>query len=722
MSHRVQLRARSNQHFVYSGRSVLVTNLDGLVTGCGIEGFYAENTRVLNRFVLSAGGQALTAIAASPIGGSRLLGYYEARAGDGIPKEAIYLTLDWRIEEGLRLAIRVENYSIGEPGRFDLAIQLDGDFADADEAERGTREQQAEVERRWDETRRELWFRYRHPKLDRAARIQVSRAPGEARFLDGRLVFNLAIESRGSAELELQVQPFHDGWPGVPEQAPVAPIRERLRAEIPKLVTTNDHVARAWRTATEDLASMPLGHPAGPAAPMAGIPLYQQFFGRDTLTTAWQALPAMPSMMRDTLIANAALQGSKFDDWLDEEPGKLIHQATLGPLAALGITPYRRYYGDYATPPDFLIMLGQYLAWTGDLPTVRKLLPAARRVVDWIERYGDLDGDGLIEYLSRSPKGSKHQGWKDADDAIVDEKGAMIEPPIATCELQAYLYVGLQQAALAFFAAGDRAYSLELLAKARRLRRRVDEAFWMQDQDFYAMALGPDKRPVRSISSNPGHLLAAGIVPREKAAMVARRLLNPDMFSGWGIRTLSAAHPAYNPFSYHRGSVWPVENGTIALGFARYGLWDELHKLAEGIFALTALFQEGRLPESIAGLPCDEKHPHPGIYLRSCEPQSWSASMIVVLIQSLLGMWAVAPLRLLLVDPHLPDWLPDLRLEGIHVGEATVDLEAHRQLDGSTSFRAQTSGSLRVMRQPPPQAVSASLRGRAAAALRSLIS
>ena len=467
---------------------------------------------------------------------------------------------------------------------------------------------------------------------------------------------------------------------------------------------------------------MALGHPAGPAAPMAGIPLYQQFFGRDALTTAWQALLALPSMMRDTLTANAALQGEAIDDWLDEEPGKLIHQATLGPLAALGITPYRRYYGDYATPPDFLIMLGQYLAWSGDLQTVRQLLAAARRVLHWIDRYGDLDGDGLIEYLSRSPKGSKNQGWKDAEDAIVDEGGALVEPPIATSELQAYLYAGFQQAALAFFQAGDRGYALELLGRARRLRRQVNEAFWMDEQGFYAMALGPDKRPIGSVSSNPGHLLAAGVVPRARAAAVARRLLQPDMFSGWGIRTLSASHPAYNPFSYHRGSVWPVENGTIALGFARYGLWDEVHTLAEGLFAASELFQEGRLPESIAGLPRDEAHPHPGLYPRSCQPQSWSASMIVILVQSLLGMWAIAPLRLLLVDPHLPPWLPDLRLEGIHVGSSTVDLEVGRARDGSSWFSASSRGGVRVLRQPPPQSISAGLTTRALTAIRSLIS
>jgi glycogen debranching enzyme len=269
------------------------------------------------------------------------------------------------------------------------------------------------------------------------------------------------------------------------------------------------------------------------------------------------------------------------DDWRDEEPGKLIHQTTRSPLAEAGLNNNLRNYGDYATAPDFLIMLGQYLSWTDDTATVRKLLPTARRVVEWIERYGDLDDDGLVEYRTRSPKGIKNQGWKDADDAIVDEEARIIEPPIATVELQAYVYAGLQQAAIAFaVAGGDRGYALELVRKARGLKKRINDRFWMPDRDFYAMALGPDKRPVTSISSNPAHLLACGVVPRARAVAVARRLMEPDLFSGWGIRTLSSDHPAYNPFSYHRGSVWPVENGTAAIGLARYGFRDDLHRLA----------------------------------------------------------------------------------------------------------------------------------------------
>ena len=230
-------------------------------------------------------------------------------------------------------------------------------------------------------------------------------------------------------------------------------------------------------------------------------------------------------------------------------------------------------------------MLGQYLAWTGDRQTVRDLLPAARDALDWCDRYGDIDGDGFLEYDTRSSGGVKNQGWKDSGDAIVDADGEIVPNPIATSELQAYWYAGLQQAGLAFAAVGDVGQGARLIRKARDLKLRFNEAFWIEDLGAYALGLDPEKRQIRSIGSNDGHLLAAGIVPPARGRQVARRLMEPDLFSGWGIRTLSSDHPAYNPFSYHRGSVWPVEQGTIAFGLARYGCWDELHRLAEGVFA-----------------------------------------------------------------------------------------------------------------------------------------
>jgi glycogen debranching enzyme len=400
----------------------------------------------------------------------------------------------------------------------------------------------------------------------------------------------------------------------------------------------------------------------------------------------------------------------------------MIHQARWGPLSLLDVDPFRRYYGDYATVPDFLVMLGQYLTWTNDRATVRELLPAARRALDWLGRYADLDGDGFIEYRTRSRKGVKHQGWKDSGDAIVDEHGAQVEPPIATSELQAYWYAALGQAAVCFLACGDVGKALELRSQAQSLKRRFNDRFWMEDEGFYAMALGPDKQQVRSISSNTGHLLAAGIVPHDRAQRVARRLMEPDMFSGWAIRTLSSNHPAYNPFSYHRGSVWPVENGTFAFGFARYGCWEELERLARGVFDATDLFVSNRLPEVLGGITRDDLHPHPGIYPETHEPQAWSASMIVMLVQALLGIYPLAPAGLLLVDPHLPSWLPDLRLSNVRVGGARVDIEFRRTNTGATRYRVHPlEGHLLVLRQPVADGPDATMSRRLSAAARSIV-
>jgi glycogen debranching enzyme len=728
MTHRIELRARPGQHFTYSGRSLLVTNIEGAVTAHGTEGFYADETRLLVRDEITADGEPLKSVAASPAGGDAYLAYAEVPQSPTIPAQAIYIEVARRVDDGMREEIRIENRHVRETACFNLSVHLAADFADLTEATQGRRQQTGDVEANWDHDRQEVVFRYGHPNLDRAVAVQVDHSPVPARWESGSLIIRIELPARQQADVRLLVEPIFDGARrSAPRQVFGGPdtrldrVRRQLRSQAPVLTTTNPTVARSWQTAIDDLASLPLGLDPGPAAPIAGIPIYQQLFGRDMLTIAWQALLAMPTMMRDALRLNAAWQGTVIDDWLDEEPGKMIHQARWGPLSLLDINPLRRYYGDYATAPDFLIMLGQYLSWTNDLATVREMLPAARKAIHWLEHYGDLDRDGFIEYVTRSEKGVKNQGWKDSDDAIVDERGEIIENPIAASELQAYWYAGLELGAAAFFAAGDRAYAVELLRKARSLKARFDKAFWMEDEGFYALALGPDKRQVRSITSNAGHLLAAGIVPVEKGARVAQRLMASDMFSGWGIRTLSSDNPAYNPFSYHLGSVWPVENGTIALGFARYGCWAELHQLAEGVFASTELFSGNRLPEAIGGYPREPQHPHPGIYPESNAPQGWSASMIVLLVQALLGMRPVAPLGLLLLDPCLPTWLPDLRLENVRVGQSSLDIEFTRRKDGSTRYRVtRRSGRIRVLRQPVPQGPNASIENRVRAALGSL--
>lgn len=703
MSQVRDLRVRPDLLYVASGWSTLVTDVHGRITGNDPQGFYVDNTRVLSVERVTVDGAEPVAFSTANVGAHAQLSYAELGDGEALPSRAAYLLLERFVGDGLRTRLLVQSFA-DQPLRLEVCVELAADFADVDDAESGDRQIKGDVDAHWDGAAQELLLRFRHGELDRAVAVHVD-APAPVRYADRALVTDLAVPARATATVELTVEPIFDGVrrvappPTYDEPDDTAGrARTELGRELTRLRSTNLDVAAAWQTAVTDLATLPLGEPPGPAAPIAGLPLYQQVFGRDTLTVSWQALLAGPTMLRDSLRLNAEWVGRRIDDRHDEEPGKLLHQARRGPTSVLGLNPFTAYYGDWATPPDFLVFLGQYYAWTADLDTVRSLLPVARQVVDWLDRYGDPDRDGFLDYRQRADKGVKNQGWKDSDTAIVDEHGTVVDNPIAASELQGYWYAALRHGALAFAAAGDRAFAASLVRRAARLRRRFDARFWMPEHGCYAMALGPDGRQVRSVNSNDGHLLAAGIVPVRKAAAVAARLMAPDMFSGWGVRTLSADHPAYNPFSYHRGSVWPVESGTIGLGLARYGRWGELHRLAEATFSAAALFEGHRLPEVLSGLPRDDAHPHPGIYPRSCSPQAWSASAVVLLVQCLLGFRAAAPVRTVLLDPHLPDWLPDVTLEGVQVGGATFDLTVRRRR-GRTVVRTR-GDRVAVVRQP----------------------
>ncbi|MFE9657208.1 glycogen debranching N-terminal domain-containing protein [Micromonospora sp. NPDC006431] len=710
------LRVRPDLLYVASGWSTLVTDVRCRVTGTDPQGFFARNTRVLSVEQVTVDGREPIPFSAANVLGSSQLSYAALGDGEELPSRAAYLLTERFVGAGLRTRLTVVSYA-QQPLRLALAIRVEADFADSVEAETGRRLQTGDVGADWDAAAQELRLTYLRDDIDRAVAVAV-RADTPVRYADGAFAVEVEVSPRGAARVDLIVEPIFDGarlpappasFTGATDTA--ARARGLLVSEFAGLTSSNFDVTAAWRNAVEELAVLPLGEPAGPTAPMAGLPMYQEIFGRDTMTASWQALLAGPTMLADSLRLNAQHLGQRFDDWRDEEPGKPLHEARRGPVSVLGLDPYTAYYGDWSTAPDFLVFLGQYLAWTGDLDTVRDLLPTARQALNWIERYGDPDGDGFLEYHHRSRRGLKNQGWKDSDTAIVDEDGQVVPNPIATSELQGYWYAALRHAAVVFTVTGHPARGAALLARARALRRRFHDAYWLPDRGCYAMALGPDRRPVRSTNSNDGHLLTTGIVPARAATRVVDRLFAPDMFSGWGVRTLSAEHPAYNPFSYHRGSVWPVEAGTIGLGLARYGCWEHLHRLAEGMFAAAALFEEHRLPEALSGLPRDANHPHPGVYPNSCAPQAWSASAIVALVQALLALRPVAPLRAIIVDPHLPEWLPDLRLEGVQVGGATVDLTVRRRRGGRTSISAR-GDRLAVIRRPPRQAVSR--RGRRA--------
>jgi glycogen debranching enzyme len=384
----------------------------------------------------------------------------------------------------------------------------------------------------------------------------------------------------------------------------------------------------------------------------------------------------------------------------------MLHESHTGPLSALEYVPHGRSYGSITTSPFYPFVVASLWHWTGDPGVVAPFVEPALRALRWRDAHVRTPR-GFYAYETRSSQGVKNQGWKDSGDAIVDVDGRDVAPPIATAEEQAFVYTGKLFFAELLWWLGRKDEASRLRHEAGELKARFNETFWMEDEGFLAMAVDGRDRPVRSIGSNAGHCLAAGIVDEAHASAVADRLMAPDLFSGWGVRTLSSAHPTYNPYSYHRGSVWPVEQGPFALGFMRYGLHAHVARLAAAVFDAAALFDFHRLPEVFSGHAKDDEHPFPAIYPGANSPQAWSASTLFTIVQALLGLYPYAPLHTLVVDPHLPEWLPELVLRNLRLGDASIDL-AFRRDGARTRFEVlRREGKVHVLHQPSPWSVSA---------------
>jgi glycogen debranching enzyme len=392
------------------------------------------------------------------------------------------------------------------------------------------------------------------------------------------------------------------------------------------------------------------------------------------------------------------------------------------PLSVLNYDPHARYYGGVTGAIYFGVALSGLWHWTGDKDLVRPLVGTALRGLQWADRYGDLDGDGFCEYLTRSEQGEKNQGWKDSGDAIVHEDGTQVADPLGTCEMQAFIYASKLHLSELLWWLDEVDLGKQLFQQAQELRKRFNEAFWMEDKGYIAMGLDSHKRQIRSIASDAGHCLASGIVDEALVERVARRMMAADMFSGWGVRTLSAEHPAFNPYAYHRGTVWPVENAVFVLGFARYGLHDLMHRLSGAQFETASLFDYCRLPEVFAGHQRDQKHPFPALYPKANWPQAWSASAVFTHLQALLGVYPYAPLKTLLLDPHLPEWLPEITLHNLHVGNAVVSIRFFRQADGRSDYEIlEQRGTLHVLRQASPWSLTTGWGERIRDAIESLL-
>jgi glycogen debranching enzyme len=411
----------------------------------------------------------------------------------------------------------------------------------------------------------------------------------------------------------------------------------------------------------------------------AGIPWFATIFGRDSLIAGYQTLLLHPHLAQETLRFLARHQGTQRDDWRDEEPGKILHELREGEMTRAGEMPHSPYYGSVDATPLFLIVLDETYNWTGDDALLQELLPAARRAMAWIEQYGDADGDGFVEYLRRSPQGLANQGWKDSWDAYLQADGGLPEPPIALCEVQGYCYDARYRLARLLRAVGDAAGADRLRRQATELAHRFERVFWMSDRGGYAAALDARKQPQRVLASNMGHLLWSRIIGRERARQITRRLMSEDLFSGWGVRTLAASEPTFNPLSYHRGSVWPHDNSLIAQGFAFYDFKQALLRMLTGLFQAASYFRDRRLPELFVGVQRGA-FDQPVNYPVSCSPQAWASGAWFLLLTAALGLRPNAGRReLRIVNPTLPEWLSWLRLHRLRIGDALVSLEFSRR-------------------------------------------
>ncbi len=430
----------------------------------------------------------------------------------------------------------------------------------------------------------------------------------------------------------------------------------------------------------------------------AGVPWFATLFGRDSIITALQILPFMPDVARRTLRVLADWQAREEDPERDMEPGKILHELRVGEMARTGELPHRPYYGSVDATPLWLILLEETFRWTGDLDLVRALWPNALAALQWIDTYGDRDGDGFVEYGRRTPSGLLNQGWKDSGDAIRHRDGSLAQAPMALVEIQGYVYdAKLRMASLAR-RLDDEPLANRLASEAVALRSRFDQAFWMEDRSFYAIALDADKRQVGTLTSNPGHCLWSGIVPDGRVDAVVDQLLDPALDAGWGIRTYASGQPGFNPVGYHTGTIWPHDNSIIAAGMKRAGRHDAADRIASRMFEAAQHSPDFRLPELFCGFDrgtADLPVPYPV----ACSPQAWSAATPLFLLQTMLGMRANAADGILELDrPHLPAWLGKVTVHDLQVGDRNVDLLFHRWRGNTTSAEVlRRSGPLELV-------------------------
>lgn len=510
-------------------------------------------------------------------------------------------------------------------------------------------------------------------------------------------IFDLDIAPYETREVDVEVVMTLGGVPVIRQEYVTAKKEieesyDRWQRGLTQISTDSDVMNNVIETCILDLRSLIINTKKDLLVPAAGIPWYDTIFGRDSLITCFQTLMLNPSLSASTLRFLTLYQGTKVDTWTDEQPGKILHEIREGELANLHHIPHTPYYGTVDATLLYLILMSEYYRWTADAKVLSDLKLGAEAAVKWIDNYGDIDKDGFVEYIRMSERlGLQNQGWKDSHNSIVFADGTLAAPPIALSEVQGYTYDAKRRYAELY---PDEEVSKIMLSESVPLKDRYDDVFWMADKNFYAEALDKDKRKVNSITSNPCHGFWSGILSSSKADILAKRILEPDMYSGWGIRTFASSEAAYDPQSYHDGSVWPHDNSIIAWGLKKYGYSDEANMIITSLVEASKHF-DYRLPELFCGYPRkgDEA---PVIYHSTCSPQAWASGSIILFIQTMLGLYPDAPNGILYVRPTLPEWIKIVTIKNMVVGGEKISIE-FRRVNGKTTYEViGKAGKIRV--------------------------
>jgi glycogen debranching enzyme len=671
--------------------------------GLGQEGIYHEGTRFLSRLLFKLG-NARPFLLNSVVKEDNSLFVVNLTNPDVyqrgqrmLPRGTLHITRTKMLRQSMCYeTLRFINYGLSSVD-VHFSIEFDADFADVFEVRGMTRERRG-VRSVGKIDADQLWFAYEG--LDgvlRRTRIQCASAPSD--LIASGATFIQRLESKEEREFFLTYGCEVNGsasagvsYSRVHTEVEAAP--QTLQAQDCQIRTSNEQFNEWLVRSSSDLHMMFTATPFG-VYPYAGVPWFSTPFGRDGIITALEYLWVNPEIARGVLGYLAAVQAKQRDPARDAEPGKILHETRKGEMAALREIPFDLYYGSVDATPLFVVLAGAYFACTHDLPFIRSIWPHIDFALRWIDNYGDLDGDGFVEYERHSSMGLIHQGWKDSWDSVFHNDGTLAEGPIALCEVQGYAYAAKLAGAAIASALGQTKKARVLLTQAEVLKESFQKAFWCEEISSYALALDGEKQQCKVSASNAGHCLYAGVADMEQAGRIANTLMQEHSFSGWGVRTLVVSEARFNPMSYHNGSIWPHDNALIATGLARYGFKDHASRILGGLFD-ASLFVEYRLPELFCGFyRRDGEGPVP--YPMACSPQSWSAASVFMLLQAILGMKIDAVTsRLSFVRPVLPEFLDEIQIKNLKVGDGSVDLLVRRRARYATVEIERREGPLEV--------------------------